>query len=77
MTPREGDHLTDRAPAAGGRAGGLSVGMNGPPRSGPVEVGATGGTCRESSCYQPQTTTFSLVSGVLGSGVTHIVERLH
>jgi hypothetical protein len=33
--------------------------------------------CREGSCYQPQTTAFSLVSGVSRSMVTPIADRLH
>lgn len=32
---------------------------------------------REGSCHQPQTTASSLVSGVSGSGVTPIADRLH
>jgi hypothetical protein len=33
--------------------------------------------CREGSCYQPQTTAFSLVSGVSRSGAMPITDRLH
>lgn len=33
--------------------------------------------CHEGSCYQPQTTAFSLVSGVSRSGATPIADRLH
>jgi hypothetical protein len=33
--------------------------------------------CREGGRYQPQTTAFSLVSGVSGSVVTPITDRLH